>query len=176
MKTRLAILLMLSLLAACGPSTSYRPTTPGMASLVSERGTLKYVRDGRSFDVSPEGVLGVVEGNVQAEAKARSFAARKKRGDRMMWFSLACGLAAAGYLSYELDRQDEPGSTSAGLWAAIGTGAGCLALQGAGLHQLQRGQLDALDAINIYNDDVAAGGEAIPDPVTQVTLPGARAR
>jgi len=170
----LAALVAASLVSACSASgTSYRPTTPGLVSLVGEHGELKYLRDGKTYDVSPAGVAEVVAGNHFAEEKAQSFRAHERRGRRMMLGSLICGVAAGSYLLYEVDRPGKPDAPTTGLLLASGALLGCFALELAGMYEQRKGRLDGMDAINIYNDDVAAGGEAIPDPLTQVTLPGA---
>jgi hypothetical protein len=124
---------------ACG--TVYRPAPSPRIALVVHGGGVHYVKDGRETPVGPLG--GDLESLVGGDAEAAPYARRARR-------ELAVGIPAyvVGVAAVVVGLVvGKPAG-----WIAVGGGA---LVGGAGLGLMGAGAVDAIDAVNVYNDRAA---------------------
>jgi hypothetical protein len=125
---------------ACG--TVYLPAPSPRIGLVIHHVGAWYVKDGRETAIGPLG--GDLEALVASEPEARRFARRSRHELAVGVPAYVCGLAA---VVVGLAIAKPAGWIVGGAGAvAAGTGVG---LMGAGL-------VDAVDAVNVYNDHATA--------------------
>jgi hypothetical protein len=123
-------------LADCG--TVYRPTPSPRLGLVIHNGGAWYVKDGHETAIGPLG--GDLGSLVGSDADAARFATRARHELAVGVPAYVCGLAAV-VVGVAIAKP-------AG-WIVAGAGAGVTA---AGIVLIGAGTVNAVDAVNVYND------------------------
>lgn len=137
-------------LAFSGCYSTPRPPPPGpRVTEISDRGRLKFVRDGRVIDARTfgGGLLEAVRGNPDAERAAKTYARRNAAGRWIMTASAAVVLTAI--LAFR-NPDSETVLETPGL-VIVGASAVCF---WSGLRLHRSAQTYRHDAINIYNASV----------------------
>ncbi|HVU53313.1 MAG TPA: hypothetical protein VHL80_21660 [Polyangia bacterium] len=124
---------------ACG--TVYRPATSPRIELVVHGGAVRYLKEGRETAVGPFG--GDLEALVAGNDEALRYARRARHELAVGVPAYVCGFAA---IAAGLFLGKSTG------WITAGAGA---ATAGVGLGLLGAGAVNAVDAVNAYNDRVA---------------------
>jgi hypothetical protein len=123
-------------LSAC--STTYQPVPTARIALVIRHGGAWYVKDGREVPLGPLG--GDLESMVAGDGDAVRLARRSRTELSFGVPAYVCGIVAV-VVGLTLHRPEE--------WIVAGAGA---ATAGTGLGLMGAGFINAVDAINVYND------------------------
>jgi hypothetical protein len=159
-------------LAGCF-SSHHTPRRPGTLSLQMRDGSLKYVRDGRTYSAGLFGDLDqAVAGNPAAVAAAHTYQRRVGPG---LLIALAGMFCAEGILLYTRSEVDDD-PTYEPPTALIATAIGCAAVATGAMIVGLSGAPYQWDAINIFNDgvDVTHAAPQLPQrrpPITPLTSP-----
>ncbi len=137
---RRALVAALAASAACG--TTYAPPPSPRISLVVHGGAIRYRVEGRETPVSALG--GTLEPLVASDDEAVRYA---RRARRELTLGVPAYVLGAAALATGLALHKP-----AGWWVA---GGGVLAI-GVGLGAIGAGVVNTVDAVNVYNDRVAA--------------------
>ncbi len=129
---------MLALVPACG--TVYRPSPSPRIGLVVVHGGVSYLKDGRETPVGPLG--GDLEPLVAGDAEAVRLARRARRELAFGVPGYVGGLAAV-VVGLALGKPVG--------WAVAGAG---LVMAGTGIGLMGAGAVNAIDAVNVYNNGV----------------------
>jgi hypothetical protein len=158
MRSGLVVLLALSGVAGC--STSYQPARSPRIETVVQGGQPTFIKDGVQFGslVWGTGLVDAVQGNPQAERHARI--GRNLIAGGFVLDLVGLGTEIGGLAVWAHDRNQNPGAPASGL--AVGLIVGGLAAVIAGSSLMMAGQPHLYDAINIYNDSLAAPPPAAP--------------
>jgi hypothetical protein len=129
--------------ASCG--TTYQPRPSPRIGLVIHHGAAFYIKDGQEVVIGPLG--GALEPLVASSPPAL---ARAHRGYLQLAFGVPLYVGGAASVLVGLLTSRVPLK-----WTLVGAGAACA---GTGLGLIGTGFLNAVDAVNIYNDSVAPAG------------------
>jgi len=132
----LAVLVSAALLAACG--TVHTPIVSPRVGLVIHGGGAWYVKDGHETPIGPLG--GDLRALVDSDPDAERYATRSRHQLAVGVPAYVCGLAAV-VVGVALAKP-------AG-WIVAGAGAG---LTATGIGLIGAGAVNAVDAVNVYND------------------------
>jgi hypothetical protein len=161
MRSSLVGLLALSFVAGC--SSSYEPARSPRIQTVVEGGQPTFVKNGERFGslAFGTGLVDAVEGNPQAEHHARVGRNLIVGGFVLDLVGLGAEIGGLAVLAH--DRNQNGDAPASGV--AVGLLVGGLVAVAAGTVMIIAGQPHVYDAINIYNDGVAAQPAASPLPV-----------
>jgi hypothetical protein len=142
---------------SAGCSSAYMPRPGRQISVVMDSGHLAYVRDGRKYE---GGLFGgdideAVQGNPQAEEYASEYRTGMITGFALTMLGVAGLLGGLVATDAELAAQPANNQTTPPVPGLVTLAAGAIAY-GAGLILLFNAQPHLFDAINVYNDGVAA--------------------
>jgi hypothetical protein len=135
------------LAAATSGCATYRPR-PGR--FISQDADGIYHRDGKDFDAGMFG--GTAESLVNGNVRALEHARRYKHLNHVGLPIYLVGLATMLVLPFVLTPAVPEGARAATAWSAIGLGLG-LSMAGGAI--MIKGNAALIDAVNVYNDDVA---------------------
>jgi len=147
---------VVGIVAFVGCSTHYVPRGPGVYSTM-EGGKIVYVRGGEKFEQGflGSGLVKAVSPNPAASASAQKYRSQMKKGLLVMLGGLVCG---TGALVLAVSGEDSNGDTDvdAGM---LGVSLACYAAMYGGIFFFADAETYKLDAINIFNDGAAGGGQ-----------------
>jgi hypothetical protein len=154
---RFAAGLLVLVLLTSGCSSSYRPADSPRISTALSGGSPTFFRDGKEYSAGLflGGVEDAVQGNRRAEEEART--AHHLMVGGLVLTLIGEGTAISG-LALEASHPTQA-TQNAGLALALGGLAGAI----AGFILVMNAPPHMYDAINIYNDGIAADGTATPD-------------
>jgi hypothetical protein len=157
-RRRLAVGAAVAVLGAYGcASTTYTPRPDGRVAVTVENGSPRFTKNGTSVTASVYNLQQVVTENPAAAEQARQSASDLRTGLVLDLGGLAATIAGAVVIA---PATNTDGTRRAVSDARVGAGSalvlgGFIAIFGA-VHYLASAQARQLDAINIYNDGVAA--------------------
>jgi hypothetical protein len=155
---------VISAVMSMGCSTTYAPREPGRISLVMSGGEEVLEKDGKEYKIGgfSRDLIEAVSGSRAAEEHARAYVRRQRLSRGLAIFSGVAFVAGSLLVAFAMAEPVSPEKTGpdpnlqrnlgiAGVSLLLGS---LVSLAGAVALDLPEG--DLLDAINIYNDDVAS--------------------
>jgi hypothetical protein len=178
MKRLAAALTLLAGASAGCASSRYQPRVPNRVAQIMANGELAYARDGRVYKrgVFGGGLITAVAGDPQAEYLARRSRDSLRDGFWMGVLGMVCAEVGLVWWLIEEDQVASGAKDSRrDANVALVVGGACALVSGWGFSKMYDGQIDALDAVNVFNDNAAlrerSGGGAAGAPAPTGYVP-----